>query len=75
MSLYVALIVDAHGRYAHVQAEASSFDQFSDVLEDLGCEVVEDQTNDWYECTTEEIKEDCMSIQQLTTESDYVPHP
>ena len=75
MGLHIALIVDARQRYAHVYGEARTFNQFCDQLEDIGCEVVEDQTKDWDDCDISQIAEDCVSIQQLLTESDYVPHP
>jgi hypothetical protein len=71
---YVALIADATGRYAHVYGNANSWSQFCNELEDVGCEVVENQT-DVYE-SLEEIEEDCVTIQQLTgKESNFVPFP
>ncbi len=71
---YVALIADASGRYAHVYGNANSWAQFVNELEDVGCEVVEDQTNE-YE-SLEEIEEDCVTIQQLTgKESNFIPYP
>lgn len=44
---YVALVADYHGRYAHVFGNANSWVNFVDQLEDLGCEVVENQTEDY----------------------------
>jgi len=68
---YVALVADATGRYAHVYGNTNSWDQFLDQLEDVGCEVVEDQTSD-YE-TLAEIEEHCVTIQELTgKESNFV---
>lgn len=74
MALHIALIVDSTGRYAHVYGEARTFNRFIDQLEDIGCEVVENQTREWDGCDISEIIEDCMSMQQLLTKSDYVPH-
>lgn len=71
---YVALISDATGRYAHVYGNANSWSQFIDELEDAGCEVVENQTED-YE-SLEDIQEHCVTIQQLTgEESNFIPYP
>lgn len=74
MPIHIALIVDARQRYAHVWGEAPSWSKFVDQLEDLGCEVVEEQTEDWEESTKEEIAEDCVSVHQLLTNSDFIPH-
>jgi len=71
---YVALISDATGRYAHVYGNANSWAQFIDELEDVGCEVIENQTDD-YE-SLEEIQENCVTIQQLIgEESNFIPYP
>ena len=74
MPLKVALVTDRTGRYAHVWGEPRTWGQFVDQLEDAGCEVIEDQSIDWDGCTMDEIKEDCMSVHQLLTHSDFVPH-
>jgi hypothetical protein len=74
MALHIALIVDSTGRYAHVYGEARTFNRFIDQLEDIGCEVVENQTEDWDGCDMSEIAEDCISVQQLLGKSDYVSH-
>lgn len=74
MSTHIALIVDARQRYAHVWGEAPSWSKFVDQLEDLGCEVVEEQTEDWEGSTKEEIAEDCVSVHQLLNDSDFVPY-
>ena len=75
MGLHIALIADRTGRYAHVCGTARTWNQFVDQLEDIGCEVIENQTDDWDGCTREEIQEDCLSVHQLLTHSDFVPHP
>jgi len=74
MALHIALIADYTGRHSHVYGEARTFHQFLDQLEDIGCEVIEDQTEDWASCHISEIMEDCISVQQLLTESNFVPH-
>lgn len=74
MLIYVALIVDARQRYAHVWGEAPSWSKFVHQLEDIGCEVVEEQTEDWEGSTKEEIAEDCVSVHQLLNDSDFVPY-
>lgn len=47
MNTYVALIVDAAGHYAFVVTKAKDWDEAIDQLEDIGCEVVEDQTDEY----------------------------
>lgn len=74
MAIHIALIVDATGRYAHVWGEASSWSNFIDQLEELGAEVIEEQTSDWEGCTKEEIDEDCISIGKLLIDTDFVPN-
>lgn len=70
---YVALVADATGRYAHVYGNANSFIQFIDQLEDVGCEVIENQTNE-YDNDIRLIQDHCLSIQQLLADTDFVPH-
>jgi hypothetical protein len=74
MAFTVALVADRRGRYAHVWGEPRSWNQFVGQLEDIGCEVIEDQTEDWDGCTKDEVAEDCMSVHQLLIDSDFVPH-
>ena len=47
MHTYVALILDASDRYGYVYGIAEDWPDFADQLEKLGCEVVEDQTDDY----------------------------
>jgi hypothetical protein len=47
MNHYVALVADATSRYAHVYGKHMTWDEFCDELEDSGCEVVEDQSDDY----------------------------
>jgi hypothetical protein len=74
MAIHIALIVDRTGRYAHVWGEAPSWSKFSDQLEDLGAEVVEEQTDDWESSTKDEIAEDCVAINQLLSSTDFLPN-
>jgi hypothetical protein len=74
MQTYIALIADRSGRYAHVYGTADTWDNLCNQLEDIGCEVVENQTQDWEGCSTDEIAEDCWSIQQLLTKTDFIAH-
>lgn len=74
MALLIGLVTDASGRYAHVWADVPSWHHYVQLLEDAGAEVIEDQTTDWYDCTKEEIAEDCLSIQQLLQDTDFIPH-
>jgi hypothetical protein len=72
--MFVALVTDVTGRYAHVWGEARTWNQFIDQLEDIGCEVIEDQTIEWDGCSKQEISEDCLSVHQLLNDTDFVPH-
>ena len=74
MTLHIALVADRTGRYAHVWGTARTFNQFIDQLEDIGCEVIEDQSTEWDGCTRDEIQEDYLSVHQLLSDSDFVPH-
>ena len=74
MKLYVALMADARGYYCHVHGKANSWDEFHNQLEDLGVEVVEDQTADYDDWDEEEIYEDLFDIAYLRTHTDYVPY-
>jgi hypothetical protein len=74
MAIHIALIVDRTGRYAHVWGEAPSWSKFVDQLEDLGAEVVEEQTDDWEGSTKDEIAEDCVAINQLLSGTDFLPY-
>jgi len=47
MNHYVALVADATGRYAHVYGKYMTWHEFCDELEEAGCEVVEDQSNEY----------------------------
>lgn len=69
---YVALVADSTGRYAHVYGNANSWDNYIDQLEDIGCEVIENQTNEW-DSDDEAIKEDCIHISNLIKDTNFVP--
>jgi len=47
MNHYVALVADATGRYAHVYGKYMTWHEFCDELEEAGCEVVEDQSDEY----------------------------
>ena len=74
MTFRVALVTDRSGRYAHVWGEPRSWCLFVDQLEDAGCEVIEDQTEDWDGCTKDEVAEDCLTVHQLLNDTDFIPH-
>ena len=75
MTQYIALVADLTGRYAHVEVHADTWDNAIDQLEDAGCEVIEDQSDDYEGCFPEELREaDVLTIDQLLTESNFVSH-
>ena len=75
MTQYIALVTDLTGRYAHVEVHADTWDNAIDQLEDAGCEVIEDQSDDYEGCFPEELREaDVTPINELTSSSDFVVH-
>lgn len=76
MQTYVALIADAAGRYGHVYGTAVNWLGFVDQLEEVGVEVVEDQTSDYDDIDTlsvDDMKEyDVVTVQELTTHTDAI---
>jgi hypothetical protein len=75
MPLQVALIADARGYYCHVWGRYNSWDEFHNKLEDLGVEVIEDQSEDIIDVPEDEVMEDYISMDQLINHSDYMPYP
>jgi gamma-glutamylcyclotransferase (GGCT)/AIG2-like uncharacterized protein YtfP len=76
MNTYVALIADASGRYCHVYGIAENWPDYVDQLEDFGCEVVEDQTDDYeiQELGTIDDELGVVPIHKLLTSTDFIPH-
>jgi hypothetical protein len=76
MQSYVALVADMTGRYAHVYGTAIDWPSFVDQLEEVGCEVIENQTSDYEpidELTLDDLREyDVVTVQELTTHTDAV---
>jgi hypothetical protein len=69
---YVALVADMRGKVAWVYGNANSWESFVDQLEDQGCEVIENETDDW-DNDEEAIKEDCIHISALMDQTDFIP--
>jgi hypothetical protein len=76
MQSYVALVADMTGRYAHVCGTAIDWDSFVDQLEEVGCEVIENQTDDYEpidELPLDDLHEyDIITVQELITDTDAV---
>lgn len=76
---YVALVVDARGRSANVLVEATNWGNALKRLEEAGCEVVDNQTSEYDSedlLTPESRAElDVIGINELLTDSDFLPHP
>ncbi len=71
---YVALVADASGRYAHVHGTAESWHEYIDQLEDIGCEVVENQTDDYDSFDLDNLKEcGVIPISLLLKDTDFIP--
>jgi hypothetical protein len=78
MAQYVALVADMTGRYAHVLVNANTWDNAIGQLEDAGCEVVENQTDD-YEVEDFKDKESMQevglwSISELISKTNFVSY-
>jgi hypothetical protein len=74
VTTYVALIADYTGRYLHVYGTARTWPNFVDQLEDLGCEVIENQSDDYEGYLPEEYEEaGAIPIGNLLTQTDFVP--
>jgi hypothetical protein len=75
MTQYIALITDSTGRYATVSVSANTWNNAVYQLEDAGCEVIENQSEDYEGCFPEELREaDVIPINELTSSSDFVEH-
>jgi hypothetical protein len=77
MQTYVALVVDMTGRYAWVCGTAIDWERFADQLEEVGCEVIENQTDDYDDCIHELTIDDMheygiVTVQELITHTDAV---
>ncbi len=76
MQSYVALVADMTGRYALVYGTAIDWPSFADQLEGVGCEVIENQTEDYEpidELTLDDLHEyDVVTAQELITHTDAV---
>jgi hypothetical protein len=76
MQSYVALVADMTGRYAHVYGTAIDWSSFIDQLEEVGCEVIENQTDDYEpidELTLDDMHEyGVVTVQELITHTDAV---
>ena len=75
MSVYVALIADDSGRYCHVYGTADTWHNYVDQLEELGCEVVENQTDDYdiQDLGTIDDEIGVVPITKLLTSTDFIP--
>lgn len=79
MDHYVALIADYRCQYATVYVFGANWDSVTDQLEDVGCEVVENQTIDYdvEDFVSPAALEEAglLTIDQLLNQSSFVPHP
>ena len=74
MTIHVALISDYDANIWHVYGKAETFGTFACQLEDLGCQVIENQSDEWEDCTKAELEEDAYSIAQLLGDPRFTPH-
>ena len=76
MNTYVALIADVTRRYCHVYGTANTWHNLVDQLEDLGAEVIEDQTDDYdiQDLGTIDDEIGVVSINKLLTSTYFIAH-
>lgn len=78
MANFVFLVADLTGRYAHVYLQAPTKGSAIDQLEDVGCEVIEDQTDDYeledFASPIALAEVGAIPIDRLTRDTDFVPH-
>jgi hypothetical protein len=74
-STYVALIADASGRYCHVYGTANAWHDYINQLEDLGAEVVENQTDDYdiEDLGVIDNEIGVVPVAELLTSTDFIP--
>lgn len=70
---HVALVKDGKGDFYTVAEDVVTFRELHNLLEEIGAEVIENQTDDW-EGNVQAIKLDCFSIDELFVLSDFVGH-
>ena len=76
MNQFVALITDATGSYATVVVSANTWSNAVNQLEDIGCEVIENQSEDYEGYWDEDLKDEgVLTINELLSNSDFVAHP
>jgi hypothetical protein len=75
---YVALVVDARGRDANVLVKATNWGKAIEQLENVGCEVIENQTSEYdpEELVTTEMYEGLgiITLEDLLQSTDFLPH-
>ena len=76
MNTYVALVADVTGRYCHVYGSANTWHNYVDQLEELGCEVVENQTDDYDIQDIGMIDDELgvVPINKLLKSTDFIPY-
>jgi cysteine synthase len=76
---FVALITDAASRYAHVYVPAQTWKEVIDILEAGGCEVIEDQSDDYEpeDLASEKAMNEIgvMTVDQLLKQSNFIAYP
>jgi replicative DNA helicase len=70
---HVALAKDGKGDYYMIAEDVATFRDLLNKIEDIGAEVIENQTEDW-DNDVEAIQEECYSIAQLLESSDFISH-
>jgi hypothetical protein len=76
MNQFIALITDQTGSYATVVVHARTWSNTVKQLEDIGCEVIEDQSEDYEGYWSEDLEDmGVLTINELLNNSDFVAHP
>lgn len=76
MAQFIALIADRSGAYATVVVQANTWSNAVHQLEDAGCEVIEDQSEDYEGYWPEDLRDmDVLTINELLSHKDFVAYP
>jgi hypothetical protein len=75
MTLQLALCKDADNNMYLIRGEAETFRSFATLIEDMGCIVIENQTDDYEDATVEEIEEDTLTLDEVRADKYFTPLP
>ena len=76
MTRFIALVTDQSGNYATIVVQADTWSNAVNQLEDAGCEVIEDQSEDYEGYWLAELKDlDVLTIDELLSNDHFWAYP